>query len=76
MVQNFGQYHDLYILTDVLSLADVFENFREICINYYGLDAAHFYMSPGLAWQAALKMTDVRLELLTDIECTCSLKKG
>jgi len=45
MVQNLGQYHDLHILTDVLSLADVFENFREICINYYGLDGAHFYMS-------------------------------
>ena len=41
-IQNFGQYHDLYVLTDVLSLADVFENFREVCLNYYGLDAAHF----------------------------------
>ena len=49
-IQNLGQYHDLYILTDVLSLADVLENFREICINYYGLDAAHCYTSPGLAW--------------------------
>jgi hypothetical protein len=49
-IQNLGQYHDLYILTDVLSLADVLENFREICINYYGLDAAQFYTSPGLAW--------------------------
>jgi hypothetical protein len=48
MVQNLGQYHDLYILTDVLSLADIFENFREICINYYGLDAAQFYTSPGV----------------------------
>jgi hypothetical protein len=55
-------------LTDVWSLADVFENFREICINYYGLDAAQFYTSPGLVWRAALKMTGVRLELLTDID--------
>ena len=53
-LQNIEQYHDLYIFTDVLSLADVFENFRDICLNYYGLDAAHFYTSPGLTWQAAL----------------------
>jgi hypothetical protein len=47
-LQNIGQYHDLYVFTDVLSLADVFENFRDIYLNYYGLDAAHFYTSPGL----------------------------
>lgn len=47
-LQNIAQYHDLYVFTDVLSLADVFENFRDICLNYYGLDAAHFYTSPGL----------------------------
>ncbi|CAG2208278.1 unnamed protein product [Mytilus edulis] len=46
-IQNLGQYHDLYVLSDVLALADVFENFREICLNYYRLDAAHFYTSPG-----------------------------
>ena len=49
-IQSIGQYHDIYVLTDVLSLADEIENFREICLNYYGLDAAHLYTSPGLAW--------------------------
>ncbi|XP_071152225.1 uncharacterized protein [Mytilus edulis] len=73
---NLGQYHDLYVLSDVLALADVFENFREICLNYYGLDAAHFYTSPGLAWQAALKMTGVKLELLTDIDMHLFIEKG
>ncbi|CAG2230513.1 unnamed protein product [Mytilus edulis] len=75
-IQNLGQYHDLYVLSDVLALADVFENFREICLNYYGLDAAHFYTSPGLAWQAALKMTGVKLELLTDIDMHLFIEKG
>ncbi|CAG2208280.1 unnamed protein product [Mytilus edulis] len=74
--KNLGQYHDLYVLSDVLALADVFENFREICLNYYGLDAAHFYTSPGLAWQAALKMTGVKLELLTDIDMHLFIEKG
>ena len=60
-LQTLGQYHDLYVLTDVLALADIFENFRDIFLNYHGLDAAHFYTSPGLAWQAALKMTGVKL---------------
>ena len=75
-IQNLGQYHDLYVLPDVLSFADVFENFREIYLNYYGLDAAHFYTSPGLAWQAALKMAGVRLELLTDIDMHLFIEKG
>ncbi|CAG2215764.1 unnamed protein product [Mytilus edulis] len=75
-MQNLGQYHDLYVLSDVLALADVFENFREICLNYYGLDAAHFYTSPGLAWQAALKIKGVKLELLTDIDMHLFIEKG
>ncbi|XP_033726725.1 uncharacterized protein LOC117316295 [Pecten maximus] len=75
-IQNLGQYHDLYVLTDVLALADVFENFRELCLNYYELDPAHFYTSPGLAWQAALKMTGVNLELLTDIDMHLFIEKG
>jgi hypothetical protein len=75
-LQNLGQYHDLYVLTDALSLADVFENFRDIYLNYYGLDAAHFYTSPWLAWQAALKMTGVHLELLTDIDMHLFLEQG
>jgi len=64
-LKTLGEYHDLYLLTDVLLLTDVFERFRTMTLNYYGLDACHFYTAPGLAWQAALKMSKVSLELLT-----------
>lgn len=67
-IHNLGEYSDMYVFSDVLGLADVFENFRNLCLASYGLDAAHCYTSPGLAWQAALKMTGVNLELLTDID--------
>ena len=49
-IRHLGDYHDLYLVTDVLLLADVFEEFRDICLNYYELDPAHYYTSPGLAW--------------------------
>ncbi|XP_041377266.1 uncharacterized protein LOC121389682 [Gigantopelta aegis] len=75
-IKHLGEYHDLYVITDVLALAGVFENFRDICLNYYELDPAHFYTSPGLAWQAALKMTGVQLELLTDIDQHLFIEKG
>lgn len=55
--QSLGDYHDLYLRSDVSLLADVFENFCDICLNYYNLDPAHFYTSPGLSWQACLGMT-------------------
>ena len=58
-IRNLGQYHDFYMETDVHLLADVFDKFRELCMDIYDLDPAHFYTSPGLAWQAALKMTEV-----------------
>jgi hypothetical protein len=74
-IQNLGQYHDLYVLNDVLSQGDVFKNL-EICLNYNGLDAAHFYTSPGPAWQAVLKMTGVQLELLTDIDMHLFIENG
>ena len=62
----FGECHNLYLKTDVLLLSNVFETFRDTCLEYYKLDLAHFYTSPRLAWQACLKKTGIRLELLTD----------
>ena len=62
--------------SDVLLLADVFENFREICLNYYKLDPAHFYTAPGLSWAACLKMTKVELELLTDVDMHLFIEEG
>ena len=65
---DLGDYHNFYLLTDVLLLADVFKNFRDVCLQHYGLDPAHNYTSPGLSWQGVLKMMDVELDLLTDID--------
>ena len=75
-VKDLGGYHNLYMESDVHLLADVFENFRNLCLDIYGLDPAHFYTSPGLAWQAALKMTGVNLELLTDPDMHLFVEKG
>jgi len=64
--ENLGDYHDLCVTRDALLLADVFENFRKVCMKKYGLDPAHYYSSPGLCWDALLKKIGVELELLTD----------
>ena len=61
-IQNLGQYHDLYLRMDVILLANVFEEFRNTCINHYELDPANFYTSPGLAWKACLKKTGIKLQ--------------
>ena len=66
----------MYIQTDTLLLADVFENFRNMCLKIYELDPAKFLSAPGLAWQAALKKTEVKLELLTDIDMLLMIEKG
>ena len=73
---NLGDYHDLYIQSDTLLHADVFENFRNMCIKVYELDPAHFLSAPGLAWQACLKKTKVKLELLTDVNMLLMVEKG
>ena len=65
---NLGDYPHLYVQNDTISLADVFENFRNMCIKVYELDPAHFLSAPRLAWQACLKKTEVKLELLTDVD--------
>jgi len=57
-------------------LADVFENFRTVCMNNYDLDPCHYYTAPGLAWDASLKMTGVKLELLTDYDMHLFVEKG
>ena len=66
--RNLGDYHDLYVATDTLLLADVFENFRKVCQEKYGLDPAHYYSASGLRWDALLKKTGVELELLSDLD--------
>ena len=71
-----GDYHDLYVQSDTLLLADVFENFRKMCIKVYELDPAHFLSGPGLPWQAFLKRTKVKLELLTDVDMLLMVEKG
>ena len=65
--KNIGDHHDLYVRSDTLLLADVFENFRNKLIEIYELDPANFLSAHGLAWQACLKNTGIRLKLLTDV---------
>ena len=75
-IKNLGEYHDLYVQSDTALLADVFENFRDKCIEIYELDPAHFLSAPGLAWQACLKKTGVELELLTDNDMLIMFEEG
>ena len=75
-IENIGQYHDLYLKSYVLLLADVFQNFRETCLAYYGLDPCHYITSPGLPWDAMLKMTKINLDLVSDIEMQLFIEKG
>ena len=74
--RNLGYYHNLYVTTDTLLLADVFENFRKVCQEKYGLHPAHYYSAPGLSWDALLKKTGVELELLTDLDMHLFIERG
>ena len=67
-IKNRGEYHDLHFQSDTLLLADVFENFRNKCIEIYELDPMYFVSAPGLAWEACLKMAELKLELITDYD--------
>ena len=75
-LKNLGEYHDLYVQSDTLLLAEVFENFRNKCLEVYELDPAHFLSLPGLAWQACLKKTNIELELLTDYDMLLMVEEG
>ena len=74
--RNLGDYHNLYVETDTLLLADVFENFGKVCKEKYGLDPAHYHTTPGLAWDALLKKTGVELELLIDMDMHLMIERG
>ena len=75
-LQTMGEYHNLYLKSDILLLADVFENFRKTCLQYYKLDPCHYFTSSGLSWDAMLKMTNIQLELMTDIDMFQFIEKG
>ena len=74
--QTIRDYHNLYLKSDVLLLADVFENFRKTCLHHYNLDPAHYYTSPGLAWDACLKETGQELQLRHDYDMLMMFEKG
>ena len=75
-MKTMKDYHDLYLELDVLLLADVFENFREVCLNNYKLDPAWYLTAPGLSWDAMLKVTEIKLELLTDPDMLMMVENG
>ena len=67
-IKNLGECRDLYLKTDVLLLANVFENFRSNCLENYRLDPCHYYSTPGLSWDAMLRQTKVNLDLISDFD--------
>ncbi|KAJ8949457.1 hypothetical protein NQ318_007558 [Aromia moschata] len=75
-IQNLGEYSDLYLKTDVILLADVFENFRQKCLNIYQLDAAYYYTLPGFTWDCMLKYTKIELEFLQDVDMLLFIERG
>ena len=75
-MNNLGDYHDLYVQSDTLLHADIFENYRNKCIETYELDPAYFLSVPGLTWQACLKTTEVELELRIDSNMLLMFEEG
>ena len=74
--RTLGEYHDLYLKTDITLLADVFQTFRKTCMGAYRLDHLHYYTAPGLSWDSLLKYSKVELELLTDMDMHLFIEKG
>ncbi len=75
-MKSMRQYHDLYLKSDVLLLADVFENFRDMCMSNYKLNPCWYYTSPGLSWDALLKTTNIYLENIKDPDMHLFFEKG
>ena len=73
---TMGDYHDFYLKTDVLLLANIFEKFINPGLEYYGLDPCHYFSSPGLRWDAMLKMTEIELKLISDTDMYLFIEKG
>ena len=75
-MKNMSDYYDHYLKKDVLLLADVFEKFIDTCLKLYGLDSCHYFSSPGLSWDAMLKMTCMKLKKIVDIHMYLFIEKG
>ena len=74
-IKNLVEYHDLYVQSNTLLLANAFKNFRYMCLEIYELHPTKFLSAPGLAWQAVLKTTKAKLELLTDVDMLLMVEK-
>ena len=74
--RNLGDYHDIYLKSDVYLLADVFENFCSAALSTYGLDPAHYFTLPGFSWDALLKTTGIELQLFTDVDMHLYIERG
>ena len=74
-MNTMSDYNDLYLKTDVLLLGDVFEKFISTCLDYYRLDPCHYFSSPGLSWDAMIKITRIELELISDIDMHLFIEK-
>ena len=75
-MNTMGACHDLYLKADVLLLADASEKFINTCLDYYGLDSCHYFGSPGLRWDAMLKITRIELDLISDIDMHLLIEEG
>ena len=74
--KTLGNYSDLYNIQDVLLLADIFENYRDVCLKNYNLDPAHYLTAPSLAWEAMLKWTKIELEWIDDYNLYLTIERG